>query len=340
MDKKKFVLRTVSYIPAIIIFICGLMVFIYPFVNRALTEHYSEQTLETFNSIRTIKDTENENKDSDTAIKPNSEDEKMSDADLHKFDALYSAMQQYNTKIFAEHQSELKDAWSYENVSIDLSQYGIYDSVIGEIRIPAMNCDLPLYLGATRSNMAWGAVHLEQTSMPIGGENTNCVIAGHRGCTNGRYFLDIENMKLGDMVYIDNLWGTLTYEVSKIDVIAPTDIDKILIQEGKDMVTLITCHPYPYNYQRYVVYCERVTDVSTDSLEISVQDFSTEPDNTESPENTENTANLPDLSQTSIDDGGSSVFISFEDKLFFIIPIILGLLAIAMYILTKTKKRQ
>ena len=71
-------------------------------------------------------------------------------------------------------------------------------------------------------------------------------------------FRDIEALEVGDKIYIENFREKLTYQVTEIRIIEPTDIDQLLIQEGKDMVTLVTCHPYGYNYQRYVVFCERV----------------------------------------------------------------------------------
>ena len=106
--------------------------------------------------------------------------------------------------------------------------------------------------------MAHGAAILSQTSMPIGGENTNCVIAGHRGYQGIPYFREIEKLQLGDHIYITNPWETLTYEVTEFKIIDPDASDQILIQDGKDMVTLLTCHPYrSHGKYRYVVYCER-----------------------------------------------------------------------------------
>ena len=49
----------------------------------------------------------------------------------------------------------------------------------------------------------------------------------------------------------------LEYNVTEIFAISPDDIDKILIQKDKDMVTLVTCHPYGSSRYRYIVYCER-----------------------------------------------------------------------------------
>ena len=108
--------------------------------------------------------------------------------------------------------------------------------------------------------MSKGAVVMGQTSMPIGGENTNCVIAAHRGYRGIPMFQYIEVLQPGDKVEITNLWDTIEYEVAKCIVIRPDDIDAVKIQPGKEMLTLITCHPYPQNTQRYVVYCQRVQE--------------------------------------------------------------------------------
>lgn len=95
--------------------------------------------------------------------------------------------------------------------------------------------------------------------MPIGGTNTNCVLAGHRGWYGALFFRHIELLEIGDVVLITNLWETLRYTVSEIKVIEPDAIDEILIQPGRDLVTLLTCHPYGSGGRyRYVVYCERM----------------------------------------------------------------------------------
>ena len=107
--------------------------------------------------------------------------------------------------------------------------------------------------------MADGAAQLCQTSLRIGGENTNCVIAGHRGWRGASYFRYIEKLRIGDEVRITNLWETLHYRVVDIQIIAPYEVERILIQEGRDLITLLTCHPYASGgKQRYLVFCERV----------------------------------------------------------------------------------
>lgn len=170
---------------------------------------------------------------------------------------LLRQMKDYNKKIYEEEQKGLCDAWSYQQNVFDFQAEGLRDDMIGYLTIDAMNIRLPLYIGANEANMLNGAAVLSQTSMPVGGKNTNCVIAAHRGYGPEAMFRDIEVLKPGDLVEVTNLWGTLYYEVIKTIAIYPDDIDAVKILEGEDLVTLITCHPYTQNWQRYVVYCAR-----------------------------------------------------------------------------------
>ena len=172
---------------------------------------------------------------------------------------LWMDMVRYNETIYAQGQAGLSCAYDYQKPSFRLTDYGLSDEVFGVISIPVMELEMPIFLGATEQHMADGAAHLSQTSLPIGGENTNCVIAGHRGYNGASYFRYIDKLKVGDLVSVTNLWETLTYRVCEIRIIDPHDVTEILIQPGRDLLTLLTCHPYASGgRQRYVVYCERV----------------------------------------------------------------------------------
>ena len=175
------------------------------------------------------------------------------------FEELYRSIQTYNEWLVTINQGNLTNSVSMAIVPFSMMDYGLPDEVFGVLRVPAMDIEMPIYLGANDENMAAGAAVLTQTSIPIGGENTNSVIAGHRGWNGYPYFLDIEKLQVGDLVYIKNVWDELTYRVTAIRIVYPDDIDAILIQPGRDMVTLMTCHPPNTGGKyRYLVYCERV----------------------------------------------------------------------------------
>ena len=171
---------------------------------------------------------------------------------------LLTALQDYNRQLYVEKQCNLTDLEACEAPAADMTAYGVADEIIGVLEIPAMELTMPVYLGASDAHLAAGAAVLGNTSAPIGGNSTNCVIAGHRGWKGADYFRHIDRLAVGDTVTLTNLWETLTYTVADIQIIQPHEVDKIKIQQGRDLLTLLTCHPYASGgRQRYVVYCER-----------------------------------------------------------------------------------
>lgn len=155
----------------------------------------------------------------------------------------------------------IKGDCTYEQSPFTLTDYGFPDEKFGLIIIPKIDLEMPLFLGASEENMAAGAAVLSQTSIPIGGDSTNAVIAGHRGWNGYPYFLDIEKLEVGDQIHIVNVWGELIYEVSEIKIVNPNDVSAILIQPGRDLITLLTCHPPNTGGRyRYLVYCERAVE--------------------------------------------------------------------------------
>lgn len=232
-----------------ILFLLGITCFLYPNLREWKLQREVDQIIEHF-------------KEDEAAISEESGDTKEAVAqkdNVVSYSALYYEMQEYNETLVSSGQN-IRDAWNYEQAPTGLDLSSLKDGAIGYVEIPDMKVRLPLYLGASSDNLAKGAAVLSGTSMPIGGESTNCVIAGHRGWRGSAYFQYIESMEVGSLVYVTNPWETLTYKVTGTKVVNPDEIDSIMIQEGKDMVTLISCHPYvigggPY---RYLVFCERV----------------------------------------------------------------------------------
>ena len=175
-----------------------------------------------------------------------------------QYPELLAALQEYNCRLYTEKQCNLTDLEACETPAADLTAYGVEDEIIGVLEIPAMELTMPVYLGASDAHLAAGAAVLGNTSAPIGGDDTNCVIAGHRGWKGADYFRHIDRLAVGDEVRITNLWETLIYAVTDIEIIQPHEIEKIKILQDRDLLTLVTCHPYASGgRQRYLVYCER-----------------------------------------------------------------------------------
>ena len=224
-------MRKTSLVLAALLAMAGVCVMLWPTFTGSRLESYAEEAAQTFLEER----------------KPE-----------QKHSELLADLQAYNQRIYAEKQSSLVDLEACEESAADLIAYGIEDEIIGVLEIPAMELTMPVYLGASEAHLAAGAEVLGNTSAPIGGDNTNCVIAGHRGWKGADYFRHIDKLAVGDEVRITNLWATLTYTVADIQIIQPHEVDKIKIQACRDLLTLLTCHPYASGgRQRYVVYCER-----------------------------------------------------------------------------------
>ena len=198
----------------------------------------------------------------ETSVVPIVPEETEAEAAPLRQPELHAAMRDYNEKIYAEGQRGLCDPWSYIVPAIDLTAYGLMaDEVIGVLQIPSIEVSLPIYCGASSAHLNKGAAVLGQTSLPIGGENTNAVIGAHRGWNAEDYLRDVEDVRLGDEIIITNFWGELHYTVSEIKVIEPDDIKQILIQPGRELLTVFTCHPYASGGRyRYLLICDRVVE--------------------------------------------------------------------------------
>lgn len=222
----------------ITLFVAGLITTLYPFIMRQITAVQMDGEISSYEqNVDNI--------------------EKKNNSKKSKLDELYDKFSDYNSNLMVNGQS-ISSSDDFVAFDVDITKYGFKDNVIGVIEIPKIEQRLPLYLGASEKNMLDGATVLGQTSAPIGGLSTNCVIAGHRGSITATKFRKIDELEIGDKVYIENPWGKLTYKVVSTKAVKPSDVSNIRIQPGKDMISLFSCHPYPQNYQRYFVFCERV----------------------------------------------------------------------------------
>lgn len=221
----------------------GLYLVFLPQVNTALYQHETTVIIHQFEEHR-----------AETA-----ENERAHPAWDALWPELYQAMRDFNCALVLSQQASMTSPSVFEEASIPLGEYGPEEgSPVGTITIPAIDLQLPLYLGASEKNLSKGAAVLGQTSMPIGGESTNCVIAGHRGYRGIPYFRNLDRLQKGDTVILTNFWEQLTYEVESMGIIEPRDLDSIQIQEGRDLLTLLTCHPYTIGTQRLIIICKRM----------------------------------------------------------------------------------
>lgn len=144
--------------------------------------------------------------------------------------------------------------------TLDVSGTGI----MGYINIPSVHIRLPIYHDTSEGVLQIAVGHLAGTSLPVGGKSTHSVLTGHTGLPSAKLFTDIDQLKEGDTFQIIVLDHTLTYEVDDIQTVLPDQVDSLRIEEGKDLVTLITCTPYGINTHRLLVTGHRIPTPETE----------------------------------------------------------------------------
>ncbi len=138
-------------------------------------------------------------------------------------------------------------------------QLKVEDSnVMACIEIPKIALRLPIYHGTTQEVLSEGIGHLEGSSLPIGGNDTRCILTGHRGLPRAKLFVRLDELAKGDFFFLEACGKKLMYEVKQIEVIKPQEVERLKINQGKDLVSLVTCTPYGINTNRLVVTGERV----------------------------------------------------------------------------------
>ncbi len=212
------------------IFITGFLLAIYPIISNLIHSNNINSVVSTYDkSITTVKD--------------NTKEEILQKAKLYN-DNLYQANLPFS--------NVLKNEDEY------LNTLNIGNGIMGKIEIPSINVNLPIYHTTTDEVLSVGVGHLEGSSLPIGTNNSHSVLTSHRGLASSKLFTRLDELKKGDLFYINVLDKTLAYEVKDIQVITPDETQVFNIQDNKDLVSLMTCTPYGINTHRLVVTGERV----------------------------------------------------------------------------------
>lgn len=221
-----------------IIFLAGLSLLLYPFVANQWNNHRQKQLISSYEQSVSDKDAAHEID---------------YDAELQKAKA-------YNEALLP---SILPDSFAVAEASEEDKTYMdalniAGDEVMGIVEIPKINIKLPIYHTTDEEVLKQAAGHLEGSSLPVGGESTHAVISAHRGLPSASLFTDLDQLKKGDHFLIHVLNENLCYEVDKISVVKPEETSSLAVEEGQDLVTLLTCTPYGVNTERLLVRGHRV----------------------------------------------------------------------------------
>lgn len=173
-----------------------------------------------------------------------------------ELDAERKKAEEYNRNLLGK--VILTDPFDPKNKIEDTGDYSSIlnvdgNGMMGDIRIPSIDVNLPIYHGTTSDILAKGVGHLEYTSFPVGGKSTHTVLSAHTGIPSAELFTNLDKVKIGDIFYLDVLDKTLAYKVDQIKVVLPTDTSDLRIVRNKDYATLVTCTPYGINSHRLLV---------------------------------------------------------------------------------------
>jgi sortase A len=193
--------------------------------------------------------------------------EAVTDLDKEQYESILRSAEEYNEKLarkgFMWKLSEEEEKEYFKQLNVNDT------GIMGYISIPKANVELPIYHGTDEAVLQIAIGHIEGTSLPVGGENTHCVVSGHRGLPSARLFTDIDKLVEGDHFTMSVLNKTVTYEVDQIRIVEPTDLSDLTLEKGRDYCTLVTCTPYGINSHRLLVRGHRVENEQGDALVVA-----------------------------------------------------------------------
>lgn len=229
-QKKRKKKNPLVLLAPLLIFAVGAGIFLYPAVSNLLAERNQENVIRTYKAI-------------------------VNGMDQETLDTAWAEAVRYNENLAGDpvHDPFVMGSGYVlpDNYQEVLNLNG--DGVMGYVEIPKIDVYLPIYHGTSEEALEKGAGHLDTTALPIGGEGTHPVISAHRGLPSAELFTRLDEMELGDVFYIHVLDETLAYQVDQIEVILPEELSLLQPEEGKELLTLLTCTPYAVNTHRLLV---------------------------------------------------------------------------------------
>lgn len=183
------------------------------------------------------------------------------------YTAVFDAADEYNAKLTSLDFPLIDYAEIEETYwkTLDISGTGM----MGYVSIPKISQELPIYHGTSDEVLSNAVGHLQGTSLPVGGEDTHCVLSAHRGLPTATLFTYLDRMEIGDTFSFTILDRTITYQVDQIRIVDPDDTELIQLVKGKDYCTLLTCTPYGINTQRLLVRGHQIDATQKNNLYVA-----------------------------------------------------------------------
>lgn len=190
--------------------------------------------------------------------------EAVNDLSPEEYERIWTDAETYNKSLLSHVQTFQLDPEQQTYYESQLNIEG--NGIMAYLEVPAINVKLPVYHGLSEGVLQVAIGHMEDTSLPVGGESTHCVVSGHRGLPSAKLLTDLDRISEGDVFMFHTLNETLTYEVDQIRIVEPTETSDLQIVPGEDLATMVTCTPYGINSHRMLVRGHRVPTVASDRV--------------------------------------------------------------------------
>lgn len=218
----------------LVVFFIGLLTFLYPLISSNINHRSQTQVISNYDEKMDRMEEGERQRQREEAV---------------RYNAYVKDLEGSRSETITPREKE-----AMERVNIEMKNIG---EVLGYVEIPRIDIELPIYYGESDEILSRGAGLMPKTSLPVGGDSTHCVISARRGLPSARMFRDLDQMEIKDVFFLHAAQETLAYEVESVRVVLPTDISALEIEEGRDLVTLITCDPYMINSHRMLVRAHR-----------------------------------------------------------------------------------
>ena len=227
--------RYIRIVIAGIIFLLALLLTLYPVISNLYNQEHQSLIKTEYEEVVAQTDTAEFDRIRKLAVAYNKAITPGTAGETYSQEAILAASEDYDSQL-------------------NLSGSGI----MGYVKIPKIQVELPIYHGTGSDSLERGTGHLLGSSLPVGGESVHTIITGHSGMASQKMFTDLEQLEIGDVFYLHVLDAVLAYQVYFKEPVVPHDSSRLGIIQGKDLCTLITCYPTGVNTHRLLVQGERI----------------------------------------------------------------------------------
>ena len=156
--------------------------------------------------------------------------------------------------VLANKPDKTADRETQENPASLYSERPEKGEMIGNLTIPKLNANLPIYHGTDEDELEKGVGHFAGSVLP--GEQDNSVLSGHRDTV----FRQLGKVGKGDLLVVSTDAGEFTYKVRKVRIVDADD-RTVIVPKPRATLTVTTCYPFDFigdAPERYILVADLI----------------------------------------------------------------------------------